>query len=121
MRLYHYCSWSFYIRLGHVDIGWLVRVMGHLPTIHVLRELAFPHLGIGPTVIYVSVNVEYVSERFGLLVIITCGESLFAAVAILQQSDSVKKMLWPVSVFTTLIDCSSTSNCRAASRSTPST
>ena len=32
-------------------------------------------------------------QRFGLLVIITCGESLFAAVAILQQSDSVKKML----------------------------
>ena len=46
-----------------------------------------------PSLSTLVVNVEYVSERFGLLVIITCGESLFAAVAILQQSDSVKKML----------------------------
>lgn len=38
-------------------------------------------------------NVEYVSERFGLLVIITCGESLFAAISILADSDSFHKLV----------------------------
>ena len=40
----------------------------------------------------VPVNIEYVSERFGLLVIICCGESLFAAVAILSNSFSIEKL-----------------------------
>lgn len=40
----------------------------------------------------VPVNVEYVSERFGLLVIISCGESLFAGAAIVASSRSVKSL-----------------------------
>lgn len=49
--------------------------------------------GIGPhSTSNLPVNVEYISERFGLLLIITCGESLFAAAAILAQTESIKKL-----------------------------
>merc|ERR1712216_335925 len=41
----------------------------------------------------VPVNVEYVSERFGLLIIITCGESLFAGAAIVASSRSMLSLL----------------------------
>ena len=81
--------------LGHVEIGWLGYALWaiYLPFMY-CGSWMLPHSGIGPhSLSTLVVNVEYVSERFGLLVIITCGESLFAAVAILQQSDSVKKML----------------------------
>ena len=51
------------------------------------------HSGIGPnTTSRIPVNVEYISERFGLLVIITCGESLFAAIAILERGESLEKL-----------------------------
>lgn len=54
----------------------------------------FKHSGVGPdSTSRLPVNVEYVSERFGLLVIITCGESLFAAVSILADSDSFHKLV----------------------------
>ena len=83
------------VGLRHVEIGWLGYALWaiYLPFMY-CGSWMLPHSGIGPhSLSTLVVNVEYVSERFGLLVIITCGESLFAAVAILQQSDSVKKML----------------------------
>ena len=82
-------------KMGNVGVGWLGYALWalYLPFMY-CGSWMLPHSGIGPhTSSKLRVNVEYVSERFGLLVIITCGESLFAAVAILQQGDSAKKMV----------------------------
>ena len=66
--------------------------MGHLPAVHVLWELDASSFGDwAPLSLYIIVNVARFRKIW------TAGhhhgESLFAAVAILQQSDSVKKML----------------------------